>query len=314
MRFRLLAVVTFFATLALAACAVAGVRAPGPAPGTAAPAPMSTAGYPASVPARVTGIVSTDVTSFDDQCGCRPDAAVHYVPWGENPAETVSIARKMLAGGAVPMLEIEPYTILLSSVAAGKGDQWLAAYARAVASLRAPVLLSFAPEANGDWYPWGWDRAYASPATEVSAWRHVVTVFRAAGVTGRWVWIVNRLFNGSGPLAHLWPGRAWASEIGIDGYFRGPAETFTSVFGPTVTESRRLAPGLPVLVSETGASPQAGKARAVRALAAGVSRYRLSGFVWFNVDQGSSAPGKGNWSLTSDPAALAAYRKAAASP
>ena len=66
-----------------------------------------------------------------------------------------------------------------------------------------------------------------------------------------------------------------------------------------------------MLISETGAAPQAGKARAVRDLVAGVARYHLTGFVWFDIDQSGHGLGKADWSLDSDPAAVAAFRSAA---
>ena len=67
-----------------------------------------------------------------------------------------------------------------------------------------------------------------------------------------------------------------------------------------------------MLISETGAAPQAGKARAVRDLVAGVNRYHLTGFVWFDIDKSGNGLGKADWALDDDPAAVAAFRAAAA--
>lgn len=48
----------------------------------------------------------------------------------------------------------------------------------------------------------------------------------------------------------------------------------------------------------------------VGSLVAGVARYHLTGFVWFHIDQSGHGPGKADWSLDSDPAAVAAFRSA----
>jgi hypothetical protein len=37
----------------------------------------------------------------------------------------------------------------------------------------------------------------------------------------------------------------------------------------------------------------------------------LEDFVWFDIDQGTSGLGHGNWALDGDPAALAAFREVA---
>ncbi len=55
---------------------------------------------------------------------------------------------------------------------------------------RHPVILSFGHEMNGYWYSWGY--RHTSPAMFVAAWRHIVTLFRAAGARNvTWLWTVN---------------------------------------------------------------------------------------------------------------------------
>jgi hypothetical protein len=58
-------------------------------------------------------------------------------------------------------------------------------------------------------------------------------------------------------------GAAWVDEVGIDGYYRLSTDTIASLFGPTFNAVGKFAPGKPVLIAETGAAPQPGKARAV---------------------------------------------------
>jgi Glycosyl hydrolase family 26 len=256
----------------------------------------------------VTGIVTDNLAAFDRRCGCRPDVAVHYVRWGEAPTATRTLANSMIVHGAVPMLELEPFGVPLTGVAEGRDDAYLLRLAAAVRSLRTHVLMSFEPESNGTWYSWGYTRV--RPATEVAAWRHVVKLFdhaRARNVT--WVWIINTAYQGSGPIAELWPGNRYVGEVGIDGYFTSSHDTFSTVFGPTVAALRRIT-GKPALISETSASTNVGQSRALGQLAAGVIQYKLAGFIWFDIDQaGQHGLGKADWSIDDEPSTLAAYRK-----
>jgi Glycosyl hydrolase family 26 len=255
-------------------------------------------------PAYTVGLVSNNLPAFDQSCGCAPNVSVKYIAIGATAPSPV-LPHQMLLNYATPLIELEPVSTPLSGIIAGEEDTWLTAYARMIKTEKAVIYMSFAPEANGYWYKWGWPNV--QPATEVAAWRHVVAVFHNAGVTNvKWMWIVNTLWNKSGPLPLLWPGAAYVNEVGIDGYFRTAADTFDSVFAPTIKQLRQITTK-PLLISETAASTQAGQTRAVAALTEGIAQNKLSGFIWFDINQGTGKLGHDNWSLTDTPAALAEY-------
>ena len=150
----------------------------------------------------------------------------------------MGVARSIVAAGAIPMLELEPFNIPLAKIASGGEDRWLTKYAQAVSSLHTPVVMSFAPEANGTWYSWGY--RHQSPREFVSAWRHVVAVFRNAGVREvKWAWIMNVRFSGSENIRLLWPGAAYVDILGVDGYFIAPT-TFQGFFGSTIVAMRPI--------------------------------------------------------------------------
>jgi mannan endo-1,4-beta-mannosidase len=256
-------------------------------------------------PREYVGVVSNDVAAFDRRCNCRPNAAIHYIPIG-GPV-SMSLARLVLEARAVPVLELEPFGIPLSRIIAGGEDAWLTRYAKAVLSLKAPVLLSFAPEANGSWYEWGF--RHTTARVYVTAWRHVVTVFRKAGAGQmKWVWIMNRGFLQGQRLQLLWPGQSYVNMLGIDGYFKNPAENFRNLFASTIRDMRNLSSD-PILISETGGGPTAGKLRAVRQLVSGVAAYHLAGFIWFDIPQHGD-PAHQDWRIETDPRALTAYQGA----
>jgi hypothetical protein len=75
------------------------------------------------------------------------------------------------------------------------------------------------------------------------------------------------------------------------------------LFGPTIAAVREMTRA-PILISETGAAPAAGKPAKVTNLFAGIHAYGLLGFVWFN------AVGVKDWRLDSA-AAAAAFRQGA---
>jgi hypothetical protein len=157
---------------------------------------------------------------------------------------------------------------------------------------------------NGAWYTWGY--THVSPAAYIAAWRHVVTVFRSAGATNvTWIWTVNISVAGwhmSSP-ATWWPGSKWVGMIGIDGYYYGASQDFTILFQPVISEVRKLG-NQPVLISEAGAAPAAGKAAKIVDLFAGASAANVAGVIYFDLQ------GNRDWRLD-DPTALAAFRAAA---
>jgi hypothetical protein len=258
-------------------------------------------------PHHYVGIVSYNVPAFDQLCHCSPNVAAHYLHIG-GPTD-MGVARTILEAGAVPLLELEPFDMPLSKIIDGGEDAWLATYAREVASLHAPVIMSFAPEANGNWYTWGYP--YVAPSAYVSAWQHVVGVFRKnAGTRNvKWAWIMNVNFRGSEQIGLLWPGRAFVDILGLDGYFTITG-TFNGFFGPTIVSMRDISPDLPLLITETAAAPSVGKFRMLSEITAGVAQYGLAGFIWFDVQQHGGIR-RQDWRLEDEPAALALFSRTA---
>jgi mannan endo-1,4-beta-mannosidase len=122
-----------------------------------------------------------------------------------------------------------------------------------------------------------------------------------------WLWTVNIINNTQRgripPPDPWWPGNAYVNWVGIDGYYFKASWTFAPLFGPTIKKVRALTHD-PILISETGAAPGAGKPAKISDLFAGLRAYGLLGFVWFDADQVY------NWRLNT-PAAIAAFRQAA---
>jgi mannan endo-1,4-beta-mannosidase len=242
------------------------------------------------------------VEAFTATTGVRPGVVVYYSGWYE-PFQ-LRFAEVAARHHAAPLVQINPTGISLTAIASGRYDPYLRSYASAVKAFRGRVILSFGHEMNGNWYSWAY--RHTSPAVFVAAWRHIVTVFRAAGARNvTWLWTVNVMQ----PSQHIpsparwWPGRSYVTWVGIDGYYLDPSWTFASLFGPTIKAVRKLTLD-PILISEVGVAPAAGKPAKIANAFAGVRAYGLLGLVWFD------ANAHGDWRLSS-PAAEAAFRRAA---
>jgi hypothetical protein len=262
-----------------------------------------------TTPASYIGVYSHDapdsfagVQAFSKVTGVKPRVVVYYSGWME-PFQA-SFATTVARDGAVPLVQMNPTKTSVAAIAAGRYDNYLNAYAKAVRTYHRSVVLSFGHEMNGHWYTWGY--THTSPKVFVAAWRHIVNVFRAWKVQNvTWLWTINTIHkHGRVPSpGPWWPGTSYVNWVGIDGYFTDSSLVFASVFGPTITYVRTLTQD-PILITETSATPVASQPAKIAELFAGIRLYGLLGFVWFNsVD-------KVDWRLSS-PAAIAAFRQGA---
>src|SRR6266568_8178984 len=168
-----------------------------------------------------------------------------------------------------------------TEIATGAQDGYLRSYAAQVRDFRYPVIISFAHEMNGDWYPWG--EGHASPTDFIKAWRHVVTIFRKQGAHNvTWLWAIHSIGTTLSTMHDYWPGRKYVTWVGLDGYYALPTDNFRYVFGTTLRAVRKLT-GKPVLISETAVGHAAGNQPAkIANLFAGIRRHHLLGLVWFD--------------------------------
>jgi mannan endo-1,4-beta-mannosidase len=260
-------------------------------------------------PLRYLGVVSSQLPEFDKAIGRHVNLTGHFVSWGQ-PLPLAALADTAQLGAGA-LIELEPRTpghvpVSLASIAAGHQDSYLRSLARQLATAHAPVMVSFAPEANGNWYSWSGHGAAA--AQFVAAWRHVHQVLGSRGARLTWVWQLATGFPGSVPLPRLWPGSAYVDVVGLDGYYAKAGETFASIFTPNIAAIRRVT-NRPVLLSEVAVGPTSQPAASIRNLFAGIRQYHLLGLVWFDEDQHGGLY-RQDWRLEDDPAALAAFRRA----
>jgi mannan endo-1,4-beta-mannosidase len=222
------------------------------------------------------------IRAFTAATGVRPGVVVYYSGWLE-PFKA-AFAAEAARHDAVPLVQINPTGISVAAIASGRYDAYLRSYASEVKSFGRRVILSFGHEMNGSWYSWGYK--HTPPSVFVSAWRHIVTVFRAAGARNViWLWTINitRCHCHRTSPARWWPGRSYVNWVGIDGYYYKPSWKFAPLFGPTIKAVRALTLD-PILISET-AAPGATQSVKIADLVAGIRAYGLLGFVWFDANK-----------------------------
>jgi hypothetical protein len=244
------------------------------------------------------------VDRFASAAGRQPDIVMYYGGWGEG--FNTSFARAARSHGASLLVDLDPTHTSVASIADGGQDGYLESFAQSVRSYGHPVIISFGHEMNGNWYSWGW--THTSPKVWVRAWRHVVRVFRAVGADNvAWVWTVNAVTVGLGPISDWWPGAAYVTWTALDAYYYEQGSTFANVFGPTIAAIRKIT-NKPILIAETAIGQVAGQPAKIPGLFAGVHRQHLLGFIWFDQAQNGSLYHQ-DWRLEGHPAAVAAFRR-----
>lgn len=246
------------------------------------------------------------VDQFAQDIGTQPNLVSYYSDWLE-PFQS-GFVTSAANHGALTVVQIDPKTVAgasvsLSSITNGRYDTYLHSYAAAVKEFGGKVVLSFGHEMNGNWYSWGYQ--HTSPTVFVSAWRHIVDVFRSVGTQNViWLWTVNVIDQSPYiPVPNRWwPGSAYVTWVAIDGYYYLPTQNFAQVFGPTIVAVKSITEA-PMLLAETGAAPGTGQPAKINDLFAGVRNYGLYGFIWFD----ENTQGK-TWRLNSQ-GAFAALRQ-----
>ncbi|GGM05410.1 glycoside hydrolase family 26 protein [Dactylosporangium sucinum] len=290
---------------------------PAPASGAASPSPetRTAAARPEDVlrngPVFGVNTLHTDPASIETiatATGCRPG-------WVEVfSAVTGGVSAAQLAAlPGVPLLALEPWQDgkvndprwTLASTINGAHD---AEYRRIAAEIRAygkPLLLRFAHEMNGAWYPWG-PVGKNTPAQYREAWRHVVRLFDEAGATNAlWVWSPN-IVRGAvrTPIREFYPGDDVVDFVGLTGYGEfeaNPDATYKSTLDQLDSFTSK-----PLILTEVGVRPSKAKTGWLTAFGPWLRAHpRIAGFVW-----SMRPPGQGSrydWRYDDSPANLAAF-------
>ncbi len=263
-----------------------------------------------------------------------------WTGWNEFP---IAQARRAQQLGGKLLVTWEPWNTQTgardlswncSLIAGGVRDDYIRQYARAVKASGVPVMIRFAHEMNGDWYPWG--TAFQSkfgrhngnsPQSYVAMWRRVVSIFRAEGANNaQWVWapnihflnVNNSLRDQNADLAALYPGDNYVDWIGLSVYndaSRRNWRTFSDLFDGAYRAVTQIS-SKPLMIAELGvteAGAPSGTSKAawisqtlLRDIPARYPRVKLVN--WFCRDKTNM--GEANYRFDSSTASLEAFRYA----
>lgn len=238
-----------------------------------------------------------DIEDFKNSYGKKPFYVMVFTPWGDLVQEET--IKDVYAGGCILMVTWEPWDpaaqgpIDYDKVLSGGYDSYIAFFAQALKSAGGPVLIRFAHEMNGDWYPWCGKRI--GKEKYIALYRYVKDRLDAAGAKNiKWVFAVNweDVPKHDNNFASYYPGDRYVDFIGIDGYNWGNVKSWSRWRSfKEIFEDRLNATGKafnkPVIISEFGSTSSGGdKALWIKeALLYVKTRKDIRAFILFNVDK-----------------------------
>jgi hypothetical protein len=193
------------------------------------------------------------------EIGRQPAILLSYKDFSQAPFVYDQLD-EISATGAVPLITWEPWTdsggVSLEAIANGSYDGYLDDAAKAAAGWEQPLMVRFAQEPNGPWFPWG-----KQPRAYRAAWHHIVGVFRAAGAYNvRWVWTPYVDSGGQLAFRKYYPGDRFVDWAGLDGInwggnfaWRTPKEVFGASYHELISFTSK-----PLILAETGSGESGG--------------------------------------------------------
>jgi hypothetical protein len=240
------------------------------------------------------GYCKLDTTAFNN---VRSYGAIPFFSWGPGPGGT---------------------GFTDAAVAAGSQDSYVTSWAQAAKNWGHPILLRFAWEMNGSWFPWGVGNNGTTAADYVAMWRHVHSIFSSVGATNvAWVWCPNiDEYNQLAPMANLYPGDSYVDWTCLDGYNgNNPWQSFGTLFQSSYNTIVGIAPTKSMIIGETGSTESGGsKASWISNMLSTLPTAfpKVRGFLWF--DKVESGPGGyTDWPFDTTSSSLAAFRSSIAS-
>lgn len=282
--------------------------------------PVSTAALRFGVATAGGPLAGGELDEVAQLAGESPSSILFYKDFLQSPP--IAEMNSVRARGAVPLITWEPWAwgggteqpaYSLDRIAAGDFDAHITQWGQALTAWGYPVQLRFAHEMNGNWYPWAEGVNGNQTGDYVNAWRHVHDVVAATGAGNvSWVWSPNVPYYGSTDLAGLFPGVGYVDVVALDGYNWGTSASWSGwispqdLFAPGIAQLRALAPGVPILISETASSEAGGNKAAwntalVSYLAA---QPDVVGFVWFHLQKET------DWRINSSATSASAFKSA----
>ncbi len=143
------------------------------------------------------------------------------------------------------------------AISAGDHDAYIRNWATAAKQYGSTVNVRFDHEMDGNWFTWGATRFDNTPAKFITAWRHVVGIFRSVGMSNvKFLW--SPYTRRHGCIRRLVRGRRLASRASNGFVPWGPWISMYSALKSGVSKSRQVTLNRPIIVAELGSTPIGG--------------------------------------------------------
>ncbi|MFC1510784.1 glycoside hydrolase family 26 protein [Candidatus Margulisiibacteriota bacterium] len=253
-----------------------------------------------------------NLNSFQSAIGKKLAVVLWYIHWPEPFPRAEADA--VYANGSMPLITWEPWVKDgLAEIVSGKHDGYIREFIQAAKDCGRPILLRFAHEMNGNWYPWDGFHNGANPAAAERykrVWLSIYNVRQELQADNiKLVWCPNHADLPAADwnkLTAYYPGDQYVDWVGMDGYNWGYGkwETFDLIFGQAYKELTRLT-DKPLMIGEFGSAESGGsKAEWIKDAFLNLKKdyQRVKLLCWFNINK------ERDWRVDSSPSAVAAFR------
>ena len=239
----------------------------------------------------------------------RPPASwALWVSWGDpknDDLPSLSFLNHMRRKGTVPLIIWQPVItrdqgsarFRFDTIARGDHDDYLRSFAQQVGRYRGPIILRFAHEFEGYWFPWRIGLPGNTVQTFTAAWRHIWEVLRGGpeplAPNARFLWSPHGC-DCADTLTPLWPGDRYVDYIGMSVYNWAGLHKVRWLSMATLVRKRmagiKRLPRKPIIVAETASYHRGGsKARWISDGYKTLYRRwpRIVGVLYTNVDMGT---------------------------
>lgn len=261
------------------------------------------------------------VDAFANSVGRAPAIWSIWSDWGgaNGPFPSTTMLNGLRDRGVAPMIMWQPTgpgyedgRYKLAKINKGNHDAYITEWARDAKAWGGKILLRFAHEMNGYWFPWGIDQFNNTPEKFRQAWIHIWNIFDSVGAKNvKFVWSPMKPCNGCASYSSLYPGDRYVKFASFSAFnwgepnkWKGMVKTFTGAMDALAQVTSKK-----VVVGETASSRYGGD-KADWILNGYPAVYdafpKLKAIVYFNLDM--RFVNQPNWLLTDPAGALDAYR------
>ena len=288
------------------------------------------------------------IEDFETMVGRHQAIVASSSYWGEQSFPTRNL-EIIWRHGSIPLLFWSPWDkpyqqsrgpdrFSLLEIIKGTWDGYIDRWADAARAFGKPIIVSFANEMNGDWFPWSGTfygggkpvaespGEFAGPLTFKRAYRHVVDRVRARGATNiRWLFQTNNYAEPNEtwnyPPAY-YPGSNYVDWLGLSIYGEQTPDEDWSPFEPLLEwpyeQMAAVDPAKPMMVAEWGVGEFPKHGNKAEFIADGFALFpkypRIKAAVYWDERWENENDTYSNLRVNSSVEALHAYQRGVASP